>query len=286
MRPRPSKKSLINHHIDDVDFLVVDVETTGLAVETGDRVCELGAVKLRGGAVVDTFTSLIDPQRPISAGAYAVNRISPTMLFNAPTFSAVAERFQRMMDTSILVAYNAPFDLSFLTNEFRLAGFREINNTVIDALPLARQLLPGIGKYPQENVARILGIPFPVKHRAFDDTMVTAQLFIIFISILKAHGCHTCADLLRRDLAQTFLTRRMTIVNEALTRHTNLWIKYLSPTNAEITDRIITPKTCNTDATSRNGTTYLEAFCHSAQAERNFRVDRILDIRLVEPAIA
>ena len=61
--------------IDDCDFLVVDVETTGLSPEAGDRVCEIGAVKLRGGAVVDSFGSLIDPQRPISSGAYAVNGI-------------------------------------------------------------------------------------------------------------------------------------------------------------------------------------------------------------------
>ena len=117
--PRPSKKSLLDQHVDDADFLVVDVETTGLSVDSGDRVCEIAAVKLRGGAVVETFTSLIDPQRPISAGAYAVNQISPTMLRDAPIFSSIAKKLQTMMGGTILVAYNAPFDLSFLTNEFR-----------------------------------------------------------------------------------------------------------------------------------------------------------------------
>jgi DNA polymerase III alpha subunit (gram-positive type) len=138
-----------------------------------------------------------------------------------------------------------------------------------------------LGKYPQENVARFVGIPFPIKHRAMEDTMVTAQLFSIFTSILKAHDCTTVADLQRRDLTHVLHDKRKTIVDTALAEKQNLWIKYLSPTNAEITDRIITPKECFTDQIGKNRTTYLVAHCHTANAERNFRLDRILDLRIV-----
>ncbi len=102
-------------HIDESDFLVVDVETTGLSPDTGDRVCEIGAIKIRGGAVVDTLSSLINPCRPISAGAYAVNRISPAMVAGAPEFHQIAERLLQMIEGSVLVAYNAPFDVRFST---------------------------------------------------------------------------------------------------------------------------------------------------------------------------
>jgi len=280
MKTRTSKQ-ILSQHIDESDYLVIDVETTGLSPDSGDRVCEIGAVKLRGGAVVETFSSLIDPQRPISAGAYAVNRISPQMLMNAPIFSTVAEKLWEMMKDSIIVAYNAPFDVSFITNEFRLIGYPTIKNIIVDALVIARQVLPGLGKYPQENVARFVGIPFPIKHRAMEDTMVTAQLFCIFTSILKAHDCTTVADLHRRDLTHVLHDKRKTIVDTALAERQNLWIKYLSPTNAEITDRIITPKECFTDQIGKNRTTYLVAHCHTANAERNFRLDRILDLRVV-----
>ncbi|MDI6767654.1 MAG: exonuclease domain-containing protein [Bacteroidota bacterium] len=272
---------ILSQHIDEADYLAIDVETTGLSPESGDRVCEIGAVKLRGGAVVETFGSLIDPQRPISYGAYTVNGITPQMLLDAPIFSSIAGKLWEMMQDSILVAYNAPFDLSFIKNEFRLIGYPAINNIILDALAIARQVLPGLGKYPQENVARFVGIPFPIKHRAMEDTMVTAQLFSIFTSILKAHDCTTVADLQRRDLTHVLHYKRKAIVDSALAERQNLWIKYLSPTNAEITDRIITPKDCFSDQIGKNRTTYLVAHCHTAKAERNFRLDRILDLRVV-----
>ena len=271
------KLSLRTQHIDETDFLVVDVETTGLSADAGDRVCEVGAVKLRGGAVIDTLGSLINPCRPISAGAFAVNRISPQMVAEAPEFSEIAGQLLQMMSGAVLVAYNAPFDVSFLKSEFRLAGHPRMNNEVVDALAIARQLLPGIGRYPQENVARFLGIPFPVKHRALDDSMITARIFTLFTSILKAYDLTSVADLARKDLSNILQSKRLDVVREALTTGTDLWIKYLSPHNAEITDRIVTPKDLVNEPT-----TYLFAYCHSAQAERNFRIDRILDLRLVQ----
>jgi|ERR1041385_726694 DNA polymerase III epsilon subunit family exonuclease len=270
-----------NQHIDETDFLVVDVETTGLSPDGGDRVCEIGAVKIRGGAVIESFGSLINPERPISAGAYAVNRISPAMVEDAPRFSDVAEKIRTLMEHSVLVAYNAPFDVSFLNSELRLGGHPLIKNTVVDALALARQLLPGLGRYPQANVAQVVGIAFPVKHRALEDVMVTAKIFTLFVSIMKANNLDTVADLNRSDLKHVLHARRLEIVKESMSNGANLWIKYLSPANAEITDRIVTPKDLIVLNSSRNESTHLLAYCHSSQGERNFHIDRILDLRSV-----
>jgi len=267
--------------IDDIDYLIIDVETTGLSVEHGDRVCEIGAVKLRGNAVIETYGSLINPQRPISYGAFAVNGITPEMLIDAPVFSQIADKIWNMMDNSVLVAYNAPFDLSFITNEFRLLGYPTIHNTIIDALALARKLLPGLQTYQQGNVAKVIGIQFPVKHRALEDAMATAQIFMIFASILKAHDCALVKDFWRNDIMYVLHKRRMDIITNALSNTKNLWIKYLSPTNAEITDRIITPKECFIENVGMKKTTYLNAYCHSTKAERSFRLDRILDLRVI-----
>lgn len=268
--------------IDDADFLIVDVETTGLSADRGDRVCEIGAVKLRGGAVVETFGTLVDPRRPVSAGAYAVNHISPQMLQNAPVFPQAAVRLKEMMAGSILVAYNAPFDLSFLASEFRMAGFPPIRNAVVDALAMARQILPGLDRYPQDNVARVLGVPSPVRHRALEDAMITAQIFTLFATILKAHDCGMCSDLSRRDLWPILHERRLGIVNEALGRKCNLWIRYLSPSEGEISDRIVTPRECREGQFGRGST--LIGYCHSTQSERRFTLDRILDIRPIDGA--
>ena len=275
-------KKAIAQHIDETDFLVVDVETTGLSSDAGDRVCEVGAVRLRGCAVLDTFGSLVDPRRPISAGAYAVNRISPQMLTSAPQFSSIAEKLWEMMQHSVLVAYNAPFDLSFIVNEFRLIGFPPIRNVVVDALAIARKLLPGLGKYPQENVAQVLGISFPVQHRATEDAIVTAKIFTLFMSILKAYDLTSVSDLLRQDLLRDLSEKRLSILQQALDAGGNLWLKYLSASNGEITDRVVTPKQLTLDASARSSATCLRAYCHAAKAERSFRVDRILDLRVVK----
>jgi DNA polymerase III epsilon subunit family exonuclease len=276
-------KHLYTHHIDETDFVVLDVETTGLSVENSDRVCEIGAVKIRGGAVVDTFGSLINPQRPISSGAYAVNQISPKMLQSAPIFPNIIQRLTTMMKDAVLVAYNAPFDLSFINNEFRLSGYPVPPNPVVDALVIARQLLPGIGRYNQENVASVLNLSFPVKHRAQEDAMMTAKIFTVLTSILKAYDLTTIGDLTRRDLSSILQTKRSVIIQQTMDGRKNLWIKYLSPKSAEITDRVITPKTFSTEYSSPPNQNYLLAFCHLVKDERTFRIDRILDIRTVEP---
>ena len=95
--------------------------------------------------------------------------------------------------------------------------------------------------------------------------------------MMKAYDLTSVADLGRRDLANVMQTKRISIVQEAMTRGSHLWIKYLSPTNAEITDRIVTPKDLITEHIPT-----LFAYCHSAQAERNFRIDRILDVRMID----
>ncbi len=261
-------------HTNDADFLIVDVETTGLSAESGDRVCEVGAVKLRGGAVVETFGSLVDPRRPVSAGAYAVNGISPAMLVGAPLFPELAGRLAQLAADCAIVAYNAPFDLAFLRSEFRLAGEVFPENPVVDVLALARQVLPGLPRYPQDAVARILGVSDGVKHRALDDAMVTAKIFSLFAGILRAHDHPLLEDLRRTDLPKLLRDHRVRLVRSALAAGGALHIKYLS--GSEITAEIVTPREF---IQSAEGSASLIAFCHSAGRDRNYFIDRIMEIR-------
>jgi DNA polymerase-3 subunit epsilon len=267
--------------IDQVDFTVVDLETTGLSADRGDRVCEIGIVRLRGGAVMETFGTLVDPTIPVSAGAYAVNGISPAMLAGAPLFPDVAPRLAALFSDCVLAAYNAPFDVSFLKSEFRLAGQPVPGNPVVDVLALARQLLPGRPRYPQSAVAELLQISLGVKHRALEDAMVTAKILMHFLSMLKAYGYATLGDLTRRDLTRSIGARRVEKITLALGTGSDLWIRYLSPSDGEVTQRIVTPIP---GAGTGGPMAELDAFCHVLQSRKRFRVDYILDIRPVDPA--
>src|SRR3990167_4128835 len=88
--------------IDDVDFVVFDVETTGLSPKDGDRIVEIGALRYKNGQAWDSFSSLLNPQRPVSPGAFAVNRISQEMLKDAPAASEVLPKFLEFAGKSCL----------------------------------------------------------------------------------------------------------------------------------------------------------------------------------------
>lgn len=123
----------------EMPYVAVDVETTGLDPANGHRVCEIALLRFLRGTVVDSFVSFVNPLRPISPGASAVNRITDAMVIRAPAFPDLFPRILSFLEGDTLVFHNAPFDLSFLRMEARLAGGEWPGNPVIDTLALARR---------------------------------------------------------------------------------------------------------------------------------------------------
>ena len=104
-----------------IPLTFLDFETTGLWPHRGDRVCEVALQRVVAGVVETSFTTLVDPQRPLSARSLAVNQISAEQLANAPTFAAIAGSLRAAMADTVIIAHNAPFDLEFLHAELALA---------------------------------------------------------------------------------------------------------------------------------------------------------------------
>ncbi len=123
----------------ELPFVAADVETTGLDPSDGHRVCEIALLRFLGGTVIDSLVSFVNPLRPISPGASAVNGITDAMVVRAPAFPDLFPRILDFLGGDPLVFHNAPFDLSFLRMEARLAGGAWPGNPVIDTLPLARR---------------------------------------------------------------------------------------------------------------------------------------------------
>ncbi len=172
--------------IRDIEFVVFDVETTGLAPGAGDRVVEIAALKVRGRKVVEEFHSLIDPQRPLSTGAFMVNGITPQMLAGAPNASQIMPRFLQFVQGSHLIGHNVRFDLGFVTNEFGLVGLGwEKEAWAIDTVQMARLILPGMGSYRLWWVARSLGIEEEQRHRALADVYLTWQVFAKLLEVAE-----------------------------------------------------------------------------------------------------
>ena len=116
-----------------MNFSVLDTETTGLSPKSGDRICEIGVVRVRDGRPVAHFQTLVDPGIPMPPMASNVNGITDEMVADAPLFSGVAEEFYRFVGNDVLAMYNAPFDMKFIRNELATAHCPQLENKIFDA---------------------------------------------------------------------------------------------------------------------------------------------------------
>ena len=162
----------------DQEFVIIDVETTGLSAWGGDRIIEIAALKIKKLTPVSQFYSLINPQREISWGAYQVNGISQTMVAEAPLASEVLPEFLQFLGEAHVVGHNIKFDLGFLINELALLGlnFKE-DIVVLDTMHMARKVVPGLASYSLGNVARALDVKITKRHRAMADVNLTFEVF-------------------------------------------------------------------------------------------------------------
>src|SRR5437868_6642802 len=126
-------------NIKNTEFVVFDVETTGLSAIDGDRIIEIAAMKIRGEKVIDKFYSLVNPQRLIPPGASRVNNITDDMVADAPSAIEVLPQMVSFISSSCVAGHNVRFDLGFLAYELALMG-RKLNEgtPAIDTLKMSR----------------------------------------------------------------------------------------------------------------------------------------------------
>lgn len=159
-------------------YVIVDVETTGLAPHRGDRVIEVGAVLLEAGGAADEFHSLIRIKERIPVSAQLVHGISNGMLKDWPEADDVLPRFKKFIGRSILVAHNAQFDMRFLRYEFLRVGF-ELKNRYVCTLEMSRARFPRLPNHKLETVYRHVTGKRPDEqcHRALADARMVAEIW-------------------------------------------------------------------------------------------------------------
>ncbi|MDE2223361.1 MAG: 3'-5' exonuclease [Candidatus Omnitrophica bacterium] len=161
------------------EFVIFDVETTGLSPTDGDRIIEIAAVKVKGAQVVDKFYSLVNPKRPVPAQATQVNNITDEMLAAAPLASDVLPGMIHFIGGACVAGHNVKFDLNFLCYELALIGRRLHDHTpAVDTLKMARDLLPYLSNHKLSYLARCLGVVVNQTHRAMADVEITVAVFL------------------------------------------------------------------------------------------------------------
>ena len=167
-------------------YVVFDLETTGFSPHQ-NKIIEIGAVKVVAGEVVDTFSEFVNPQVPIPYQIENLTGINDRMVMDAAVIEEVLPRFLAFCEGSIMVAHNADFDMSFISENAKRQGL-PCSYTVLDTVALARILMPKLGNFKLNNVAKHLGISLENHHRAVDDATATGEIFVKFIEMLKEQG--------------------------------------------------------------------------------------------------
>jgi DNA polymerase III subunit epsilon len=256
------------------EFVALDLETTGLWAAS-DRIVEVAAVRFRDdGSVISLFQSLVNPEQPVSPGAYAVHGLSDQVLARARPARAVLPVFLAYLDASgrcPLIAHNASFDAGFLGTELARAGLEIPGHSVHDTLALSRRRLPALGSHRLDSVARYFGVDPSGAHRALADSLLVKEIWLRL-------GGHLDPDQATRygmvDARKRIpLPEGWDALEQAVARGGVLQIEYDGGTRGTAL-RAITPRRLE----SRGGSVFLVAHCHIDSVEKSFRLDRILAI--------
>lgn len=159
------------------NYTVFDLETTGVSPQF-DSIIEVSAVKVIDGKVADTFSSLVNPGRPIPYGATAVNGISDKMVADQPALDVIFPKFLAFIGDDVLVGHNIQsFDMKFIWRAAEELFGKTISNDYIDTLPMARRCLRELSRHRLVDIAAYYRISTDGAHRALNDCMMNQQCF-------------------------------------------------------------------------------------------------------------
>lgn len=162
-------------------YVVVDIETTG-GNSSYHRITEIGMVKMIAGNVVDSYQTLLNPQRRIPATITRLTGISDEMVADAPLFSEVAEDVAAFTQDAVFVAHNVNFDYGFIKQEFaRLdVAYRRPKMCTVREM---RRAYPGLASYSLANLTQHFAISMERHHRALSDAKAAAQLLQLVFTV-------------------------------------------------------------------------------------------------------
>jgi DNA polymerase-3 subunit epsilon len=181
--------------LEEAELVVFDLETTGLSAGR-DQICEIGAVRVRGLELVDTFESLVDPRVELPEAIARLTGLRQEELRNAPRISDVLERFLDFAGDAQLVAHNARFDQRFLDAQLLLRHGHRLSEPPLCTAALARRLLEGrTRRVGLARLADFFGVATLPCHRALPDAEATAEILVRLIGLAQEIGARRLSEL-------------------------------------------------------------------------------------------
>ena len=161
--------------------IFLDVETTGLSHQDGDKIVEIACVETEDLVPSgNIFHEILNPERTVSEDAFRVHGFSDTFLKNKPKFKDISLNFQNFIKDKKLIIHNAKFDVGFLNSELKKIKLKEINfNNVIDSLEVARNKFPGVSNSLDSLCKRYnIDLSRRTKHNALLDCELLREVYI------------------------------------------------------------------------------------------------------------
>jgi DNA polymerase-3 subunit epsilon len=164
-------------------FIAVDLETTG-KYPLDAEICEMAAVKWRGGEIVGTFQTLLRPSVRMSDAVIAIHNITNEMLEDAPVLSEKLGEFHRFISDGFVIAHHAPFDLGFLAWEFEKASLTLPQHPAFCTSLLSRNINMNVSNHRLATLAEHFGINAGAAHRALDDARTCLEVALRYFEKL------------------------------------------------------------------------------------------------------
>ncbi len=272
----PSEFSNIMFDISNARFAFLDLETTGLSPWFGDRICEVGIVITEGKRIKEQIQQLVNPERPLSPGAASTNGLTDDDLKSAPLFEAIAPKILGALSDTVVVCHNAQFDIQFLDSEFKRLGHDIQIPNLIDTLSLARQFFD-MPSYSLLSIAEAFHVPMTNTHRALNDALTARGIFFGMMDQMKEFNkpLDEFIGIYNSPVWPNDGIQLPTELGEAIYSQRRIFIRYIDGDGQE-SQRWITPK----QVMGLSDYVYLQAHCHLRNAERNFRLDRIVEVKI------
>ena len=181
--------------LSETTFAVLDLETSGGSPRFGAGITEIGVVKVKGGQVLGTFQSFVDPGHSVPVFITQLTGISDEMLISAPFIDEILPtlfEFLGSSDETVVVAHNSPFDLSFLKAASRTHEIEWPNYLTVDTARLARAVLDRdeVINCKLSTLAKFFDASTTPNHRALDDALATVDVLHGLIERLAGFDVH------------------------------------------------------------------------------------------------
>ncbi len=262
------------------EFVVFDTETTGMP--PGARLVEIGALKVRGGHIVDRYERLVYPETPIPQNVIRVHGIDDEAVAEAPTAAEVLPEFLAWAGKLPLVGHNVRFDASMLAAEAVRVGLSLPDNPTLCSLRASRRLLQR-RSHSLENLVRELDLPPADHHRALADAQHTLHLLWKLDSLFgsemrESHlGGGTPLSAFLPDPVRLPASRA--VLGEALVQGEAIDLNYRLA-NGHVYRTRVSPRLIY--RSGKHG--WMEALCHDACFYKSYRLDRVVGARLAPDA--